>query len=96
MCKETANCRQQKNATSIALCLESAHQGWPALQGIRKVPTRLRIQISRRRNDDEDAQVRHTQQSLQHSHCEVYAQQYQSAACCGAPHMAEVHAGINL
>ena len=27
-------------------------------QGIRKVPTRMRIQISRRRNDDEDAQVR--------------------------------------
>ncbi|CAL5219141.1 g918 [Coccomyxa viridis] len=25
-------------------------------KGIRKVPTRLRIQISRRRNDDEDAQ----------------------------------------
>ena len=28
-----------------------------ALQGIRNVPTRLRIQISRRRNDDEDAKV---------------------------------------
>ena len=27
------------------------------LQGIKRVPTRLRIQISRRRNDDEDAQV---------------------------------------
>ena len=27
------------------------------VQGIRKVPTRMRIQISRRRNDDEDAQV---------------------------------------
>ena len=26
-------------------------------QGIKKVPTRMRIQISRRRNDDEDAQV---------------------------------------
>ena len=27
------------------------------MQGIKKVPTRMRIQISRRRNDDEDAQV---------------------------------------
>jgi Ribosomal protein L31e len=28
-----------------------------AVQGVRNVPTRLRIQISRRRNDDEDAKV---------------------------------------
>ncbi len=27
------------------------------LQGIRNVPTKLRIQISRKRNDDEDAKV---------------------------------------
>ena len=29
-----------------------------ALQGVRNVPGRLRIKISRRRNDDEDAKVR--------------------------------------
>lgn len=28
------------------------------VQGIRNVPTKLRIQISRKRNDDEDAKVR--------------------------------------
>ena len=37
--------------------MDCAHQGLHDVQGIRKVPTRLRIQISRRRNDDEDAQV---------------------------------------
>lgn len=45
------------------------------LQGIRKVPTRLRIQISRRRNDDEDAQVSRPRQLLEHSPIELKVQQ---------------------
>ena len=35
----------------------SCKAGFVLLQGIRNVPTRLRIQIQRRRNDDEDAKV---------------------------------------
>ena len=38
-----------------------------ASQGVRNVPDRLRIQISRRRNDDEDAKV--TQPSQPEGDC---------------------------
>ena len=42
------------------------------LQGIRNVPTKLRIQISRKRNDDEDAKV--SKNACAHTVCNIYIQ----------------------
>ena len=43
---------------STPLCASAAaNKELGCIQGIRNVPTRLRIQIQRRRNDDEDAKV---------------------------------------
>jgi len=42
----------------VSLCLLFTHAYTVPRQGVRNVPGRLRIRISRRRNDDEDAKVR--------------------------------------
>lgn len=42
------------NSSNLSQGLTRLH----CVQGIRNVPTKLRIQVSRKRNDDEDAKVR--------------------------------------